>query len=69
VKAALPSHSFAVGAVIAIAVRAVQTIIEVVYVGAVTLLGRREAWTESPHELAEDVRAEARAMAPRPGPG
>jgi hypothetical protein len=69
VKAALPSHSFAVGAVIAIAVRAVQTIIEVVYVGAVTALGRREAWAEPPHELADDMRAEAQAIAPRAGPG
>jgi hypothetical protein len=69
VKAALPSNSFAVGAVIAIAVRAVQTIVEIVYVGAVTAIGRREAWTESRHELAEDMRAEARAISSRAGPG
>ena len=43
VKAALPSNSFAVGAVIAIAVRAVLTLAELCYVGAVTLIGRREA--------------------------
>jgi uncharacterized membrane protein YbhN (UPF0104 family) len=42
VKAALPSNSFAVGAVIAIAVRAVLTITELVYVGTVTLIARRE---------------------------
>lgn len=69
VKAALPSHSFAVGAVIAIAVRAVLTVVEMLYVGGVTLVGRREAWAESGAELAEDVRAEARAISPRAGPG
>ncbi len=63
VKAALPSNSFAVGAVIAIAVRAVLTVIEVLYVGAVTVLGRHEHWTENRHELAEDMRAESQAIA------
>ncbi len=43
VKAALPSNSFAVGAVIAIAVRAVLTVTELCYVGIVTLVARREA--------------------------
>jgi glycosyltransferase 2 family protein len=43
VKAALPSQSFAVGAVVAIAVRAVGTLTELAYVGIVTLIGRREA--------------------------
>jgi len=42
--------TFAVGAVIAIAVRAVLTLVEVLYVGAVTLIGRREKWVE-PHEM------------------
>jgi hypothetical protein len=42
VKAALPSNSFAVGAVIAIAVRAVLTVTELAYVGIVTLIARRE---------------------------
>ena len=41
VKTALPSGSFGVGAVIAIAVRAVQTVVELIYVGAVTLISRR----------------------------
>jgi hypothetical protein len=41
VKVALPSGSFAVGAVIAIAVRAVFTVVELLYVGAVTIAGRR----------------------------
>jgi glycosyltransferase 2 family protein len=43
VKAALPSQSFAVGAVIAIAVRAAITLAELCYVGVVTLVGRHEA--------------------------
>jgi len=42
VKAALPSNSFAVGAVIAIAVRAVLTVTELIYVGIITLIARRE---------------------------
>ncbi len=45
VKAALPSKSFALGSLIAIAVRGVMTIGEVIYVGAVTALGRREGWS------------------------
>jgi glycosyltransferase 2 family protein len=65
VKAALPSNSFAVGAVIAIAVRAVLTLVELLYVGGVTLLGRREAWTESRAQMVQDMRAEARGLASR----
>ncbi len=45
VKGALPSRSFAVGSLIAIAVRGVMTIGELIYVGAVTALGRREGWS------------------------
>jgi hypothetical protein len=45
VKAALPSRSFAVGSLIAIAVRGVMTVGELIYVGAVTALGRREGWS------------------------
>jgi hypothetical protein len=63
VKAALPSNSFAVGAVIAIAVRAVLTVVELIYVGAVTLLGRHERWGESRAQLRREVRAEAGAIA------
>ncbi len=44
-KAALPSRSFALGSLIAIAVRGVMTVAELLYVGAVTLLGRREGWS------------------------
>lgn len=43
VKAALPSQSFAIGATIAIAVRAALTVTELCYVGIVTLIGRHEA--------------------------
>jgi hypothetical protein len=45
VKAALPSRSFAVGSLISIAVRGVTTVAELIYVGAVTAIGRRQGWT------------------------
>lgn len=45
VKAALPSKSFALGSLIAIAVRGVLTAAELIYVGAVTALGRKEGWS------------------------
>ncbi len=45
VKGALPSRSFAIGSLIAIVVRGVMTAVEVVYVGLVTALGRREGWS------------------------
>ena len=41
VKVALPSSSFGIGAAIAIAVRATQTVVELIYVGAVTAVTRR----------------------------
>jgi hypothetical protein len=44
-KAALPSKSFALGSLIAIAVRGVLTVAELIYVGGVTALGRREGWS------------------------
>jgi MFS family permease len=73
VKGALPSHSFAVGAVIAIAVRAVLTITELIYVGAITLLGRHEGLSKRGshlvEEAVEEMRAEPTAVAPRPGSG
>jgi hypothetical protein len=37
--------SFAVGSLIAIAVRGVLTLVELIYVGLVTALGRREGWS------------------------
>jgi hypothetical protein len=45
VKAAVPGNSFAVGSLIAIAVRGVMTVAELIYVAAVTALGRREGWS------------------------
>jgi hypothetical protein len=45
VKAALPSRSFALGSLIAIAVRGVMTVGELIYVAGVTALGRREGWS------------------------
>jgi glycosyltransferase 2 family protein len=45
VRAPLPSGSFALGSLIAIAVRGVMTVGELIYVGIVTALGRREAWS------------------------
>lgn len=44
-KAALPSRSFALGSLIAIAVRGVLTVAELIYVGIVTVLGRKEGWS------------------------
>ncbi|HZJ28703.1 MAG TPA: hypothetical protein VFD37_01805, partial [Solirubrobacterales bacterium] len=52
VKAALPSRSFALGSLIAIAVRGVITVVELLYVGAVTLLARRRGWSVLPDEPA-----------------
>ncbi len=45
VKVAVPGGSFAIGSLIAIAVRGVLTVVEVVYVGAVTAFGKREGWS------------------------
>jgi glycosyltransferase 2 family protein len=65
VKAALPSQSFAVGAVVAIAVRAVGTLTELTYVGVVTLIARREARVGIP--VAEPEASEAPAVTPPAG--
>jgi uncharacterized membrane protein YbhN (UPF0104 family) len=45
VKVAAPGGSFAIGSLIAIAVRGVLTVVEVLYVLMVTALGRREGWS------------------------
>jgi glycosyltransferase 2 family protein len=74
VKGATPGNSFAVGSLIAIAVRGVQTVVELIYVGAVTLLGRREGWSiptgvihPSPEEEeAEEGESPARTRGLRP---
>jgi hypothetical protein len=59
VKAAV-GGSFAVGSLIAIAVRGVLTVTELFYVGAVTVLGRREGWSVATgilHPSAEEQEA------------
>jgi hypothetical protein len=71
VKAALPGGGFGVGAAIAIAVRATQTVVELIYVGCVTWVVRRwriddESLVELVHE-AEAAEAEE-ADSPAPGP-
>jgi hypothetical protein len=61
VKGAVPgNNAFAVGSLIAIAVRGVLTVVELIYVGLVTALGKREGWSiptgvihPSPEEQAE----------------
>jgi hypothetical protein len=45
VKVAVPAKSFAIGSLIAIVVRGVLTVVELMYVGLVTALGRREGWS------------------------
>jgi len=45
VKPSVPGESFAIGSLIAIAVRGVMTVVEVLYVGVVTALGRKEGWS------------------------
>ena len=45
VKVAVPGQSFAIGSLIAIAVRGVLTVVELLFVGVVTALGRREGWS------------------------
>lgn len=62
VKGALPGKSFAVGSLIALAVRGVLTVVELIYVGLVTALGKREGWsipTGVIHASAEEEVAEA----------
>jgi glycosyltransferase 2 family protein len=45
VKGAVPGGSFAVGSLIAIAVRGVLTVVEVMFAAAVTAIGRRQGWS------------------------
>ena len=61
VKAALPGKSFALGSLIAIAVRGVMTVGELIYVGAVTALGRREGWSVRPASCIPPRRRKRRA--------
>lgn len=72
VKAAVPGRSFALGSLIAIAVRGVMTVAELLYVGAVTALGRREGWsvhTGILHPSLEEEEAERAAAGGRAGEG
>lgn len=71
VKVAAPGNSFAVGSLIAIVVRGVLTVVELLYVGAVTALGRREGWSiptgilhPSPEEAAEGAGGDQAGHAP-----
>jgi glycosyltransferase 2 family protein len=60
VKAAVPGQKFATGSLIAIAVRGVLTVTELIYVAAVTALGKREGWsipTGIIHPSAEEEKA------------
>jgi glycosyltransferase 2 family protein len=70
VKVAAPGNSFAVGSLIAIVVRGVLTVVELLYVGLVTALGRREGWsipTGILHPSAEEE-GEAESEPPTPTP-
>jgi glycosyltransferase 2 family protein len=44
-KVATPGNSFAVASLVAIVVRGVLTVVEILYVGVVTAMGRREGWS------------------------
>jgi hypothetical protein len=60
-KVASPGNSFAVASLIAIVVRGVLTVVEVIYVTIVTVMGRREGWsihTGVLHPSAEEEEAE-----------
>jgi glycosyltransferase 2 family protein len=45
VKGAVPGGSFALGSLIALVVRGVLTVVEVIYAAAVTAIGRRQGWS------------------------
>jgi hypothetical protein len=62
VKAAVPGQSFALGSLIAIVVRGVLTAVEVGFVAAVTVIGRRRGWSVQTgvfHPSPEEERAAA----------
>jgi len=70
-KVATPGDSFAVASLIAIVVRGVLTVVEVLYVAVVTALGRREGWSihtgvlhPSPEEEAAESAGEQVPLAP-----
>ena len=73
-KPAAPGNSFAVASLVAIVVRGVLTVVEVLYVAIVTAMGRREGWSihtgvihPSPEEEeAEEGESSARTRGLRP---
>jgi hypothetical protein len=74
VKVAAPGGSFAVASLIAIVVRGVMTVVEILYVAAVTALGRREGWSihtgvihPSPEEEEAEKAGEGVPLAPTSG--
>ncbi len=72
VKGAVPGGSFAVGSLIAIVVRGVMTVVELVYVALVTALGRREGWSVATgviHPSPEEQVAEEEGESPAPTRG
>jgi glycosyltransferase 2 family protein len=67
VKTAAPGNSFAVASLIAIVVRGVLTVVELIYVAVVTALGRREGWsihTGVIHASPEEETAERESLSP-----
>jgi glycosyltransferase 2 family protein len=67
VKTAAPGNSFAVASLIAIVVRGVLTVVELIYVAAVTALGRREGWsihTGVIHPSSEEEEATQESLSP-----
>jgi glycosyltransferase 2 family protein len=71
IKGAVPGQSFAVGSLIAIAVRGVQTVVEVGYVLVVTAMGRRRGWSihtgifhASPEEAVGEVESQGGDVEP-----
>ncbi len=68
-KVATPGNSFAVASLVAIVVRGVLTVVEVLYVGIVTAMGRREGWsiqTGVLHPSPEEEAAGPEAGGPSP---
>jgi hypothetical protein len=68
VKVATPGNSFAVGSLIAIVVRGVLTVVELIYVGLVTALGRREGWSIPTGILHPSAEEEGEKEPPTPAP-
>ena len=63
VKGAVPGGSFAIGSLIAIAVRGVLTVVEVIFAAAVTAIGRRQGWSIHTGVLHPSVEEEAASEA------